>query len=219
MPHTYREDQSLRFGDAVMLKSCMTNGWLVCDMSDRIASHEEAYAVTTTEKAVGACARSIVHLMRAVANGQGAPANDDTIRYGQEIRIQSNEFICNKPLFLSSQPVSPLAFARFSRNQEVCLLNKSTYNTVWKIWPADGMRGQRSGQPVLASDKICFEHAATSQQLSNDRIAYRNDFGNEMEVSAMSASTKHKTQMLAGEYNGEKVRESQNKKVDPKNFW
>ena len=81
------------------------------------------------------------------------------------------------------------------------------------------MRGQRSGQPVLASDKICFEHAATSQQLSNDRIAYRNDFGNEMEVSAMSASTKHKTQMLAGEYNGEKVRESQNKKVDPKNFW
>jgi len=35
----------------------------------------------------------------------------------------------------------------------------------------------------------------------------------------MSAATKHKTQMLAGEYNGEKVRESQNKKVDPKNFW
>ena len=25
--------------------------------------------------------------------------------------------------------------------------------------------------------------------------------------------------MLAGEYNGEKVRESQHKKVDPKNFW
>ena len=29
-----------------------------------------------------------------------------------------------------------------------------------------------------------------------------------MEVSCMSAATKHKTQMLAGEYNGEKVRES-----------
>ena len=72
----------MRFGDAVMLRNCLTNGWLVCDMSDRITSNDEAYAVTTTEKAVGACARSIVHLMRAQANGQGQPAGDDTIRYG-----------------------------------------------------------------------------------------------------------------------------------------
>ena len=72
----------MRFGDAVMLRNCLTNGWLVCDMSDRITSYDEAYAVTTTEKAVGACARSIVHLMRAAANGAGQPAADDTIRYG-----------------------------------------------------------------------------------------------------------------------------------------
>ena len=73
----------------------------------------------------------------------GAPANDDMIRYGCEVRIQSNELICNKPLFLSSQPISPLAFARFSRNQEVSLLNKSTYNTVWKIWPVGANRGAK----------------------------------------------------------------------------
>ena len=144
-----------------MLKSSRTNGWLVCDMSDRITSHDEAYAVTTTEKAVGACARSIVHLVRGAANTTG-PANDDMIRYGQEVRIQSNEFICNKPLFLASQPVSPLAFARFSRNQEVCLLNKSTYNTVWKIWPASGVRSAKNGHPVLATDAVCLEHCATS---------------------------------------------------------
>ena len=35
----------------------------------------------------------------------------------------------------------------------------------------------------------------------------------------MSAATKSKTQMLAGEYNGEKVREDQHKAVDAKNFW
>jgi len=35
----------------------------------------------------------------------------------------------------------------------------------------------------------------------------------------MSAATKHKTQMLAGEYNGERVRETQNKAVTSKNFW
>lgn len=141
------------------------------------------------------------------------------VRYGQEIRLQSNDFICNKPLYLSSQPVSPLAFARFSRNQEVCLLNKSTYNTVWKIQPLGTQRGAAQGQPVLASDAIMLEHCATTQCLSNDRIPYRNDFGNELEVSCMSAATKHKTQMLAGEYNGERVRESQIKAVNPRNHW
>jgi hypothetical protein len=217
VPHTFREDQSLRYGDAVMLKNSLTSGWLVCDMSDRISSHDEAYAVTTTDKAVGACARSIVHIVRS--GNQAGPASDDMIRYGQEVRLQSNEWICNKPLYLSSQPVSPLSFARFSRNQEVYLLNKSTYNTVWKIQPVGTQRGAKAGQPILASDLIMIEHCATTQLLSNDRIPYRNDFGNELEVSCMSAATKHKTQILAGEYNGEKVRESQNKAVNHKNIW
>jgi hypothetical protein len=35
----------------------------------------------------------------------------------------------------------------------------------------------------------------------------------------MSAATKHKTQILAGEYNGERVRENDNKSVSAKNFW
>jgi hypothetical protein len=115
--------------------------------------------------------------------------------------------------------VSPLAFARFSRNQEVCLLNKVTYSTSWKIWPAVGLRNVKNGQPVIATDSVMFEHCATTQLLSNDRIPYRNDFGNEMEVSCMSAATKHKTQMLAGEYNGERVRENDNKGVTGKNHW
>ena len=208
MPHTFREDGTLKFGDAVMLKNCLTNGTLVCDMSDRITSNDEAYAVTTREGNVTACARSVVHLVRAQAAGPGQPASDDTIRYGDCVKIGSNGFICNKDLYLSSQPISPLAFARFSRNQEVCLLNGSGYNTVWKIWPAEIARTQGIGSPVLAAQKIVLEHCATTQLLSNDRIPYRNDFGNEMEVSCMSAATKHKTQMLAGEYNGERVRET-----------
>ena len=123
-----------------MLKSCQTTGTLVCDMGDRITSCDEAYAVTTREGNVSACARSIVHLVRSQAPTAGTPASDETIRYGDCVRVVSNEFICNKPLYLASQPISPLAFARFSRNQEVCLLNGSTYNTVWKIWPAEGHR-------------------------------------------------------------------------------
>ena len=64
-----------------------------------------------------------------------------------------------------------------------------------------------------------LEHAGTSQLLSSDKIQYRNDFGNECEVSCMTNATKSKTQMLAGEYNGEKVREEQHKFVSPNNHW
>ena len=98
-------------------------------------------------------------------------------------------------------------------------MNKVTYSTSWKIWPAEGLRNVKAGQPVIATDQVMFEHCATTQLLSNDRIPYRNDFGNEMEVSCMSAATKHKTQMLAGEYNGERVRENDNKGVTGKNHW
>ena len=62
-------------------------------------------------------------------------------------------------------------------------------------------------------------HNATNQCLSNDHIKYRNDFGNETEVSAHSAATMSKTQMLAGEYNGEKVREDTAKSVAETNSW
>lgn len=100
-------------------------------MSDRITSSDEAYAVTTCNKEVGPCARSVVSIQHA----DNVDCHD-VVTYGQEIRIVSNPYISNKPLYLHSEQISPLAFARFSRNQEVSLHSKKIYNTVWKIQPA-----------------------------------------------------------------------------------
>ena len=97
-----------------MIKSCHTGGFLVCDMSDRITTHDEAYAVTTCEK-IGPVARS-VYVIQKNESARGAAQTDDVVRYGQEIRIAVNPHIHNKPLYLNSTQISPLAFARFSRN-------------------------------------------------------------------------------------------------------
>jgi len=70
VPHTFREDGMLHFGDSVLLKSCHTEGVLVFDMSDRITTHDEAYAVTATRN-VGAIARSVVMLMPLAGNPEG----------------------------------------------------------------------------------------------------------------------------------------------------
>ena len=115
---------------------------MVCDMGDRIVTHDEAYAVTSSSK-VGPCARSVFSI-----EPNGKVAGDDIVRYGQEIRILANPHILNKPLYLNSCPISPMAFARFSRNQEVCLHTKPTYNTVWRIVPIIGNRKDQRGQPV-----------------------------------------------------------------------
>ena len=79
--------------------------------------------------------------------------------------------------------------------------------------------GKALGSPVMAADEVMIEHCGTMQGLSTDRITYRNDFGNEMEVSCMTNAKKAKTQMLAGEYNGEKVREETPKATNSVNHW
>ena len=86
-----------------MLLNKMTNGFLGLDMSDRITSHDEAYACTTTDKDVGPCARSVFVITKAEQDKYA----DNVIRYGQKIRFESNHYIYGKKLYLHSTQVSP----------------------------------------------------------------------------------------------------------------
>jgi len=184
-------------------------------MSDRINSTDEQYAVTTSTNQVAACARSVFIISKAKQDG----APDDMVRYGQEIRLASNTYLNKRSMYLHSCPISPMAFARFSRNQEVSLHTKANGSTVWRILSAQGPAQHRLGEVVLQGDDFVLEHCGTCNCLSNEKIAYRNDFGNEWEVSAKTSCTKAKTQLLAGEYNGERTLETTNKGINKNNYW
>lgn len=81
-----------------MLMNKQTNGFLVFDMSDRITSHDEAYACTSRDdKEMGPSARSVFIIRRAEPSG-----GDTIIKYGQKIKLESNPYILNKPLYLNS---------------------------------------------------------------------------------------------------------------------
>ena len=214
MPHTYREDGTLEYHDSLILQNCLTNGILVVDMSDRVNGCDEAYMVTSTVQKLGAIARSVYSIERA--NAQAA-RQDPKVRYGDEVRIMSNSYICNKELYLHSCPISPLAYARFSRNQEVCLSTQRNYNTVWRILPTPG--NGYYNDVVKAGVPVILEHCATVQNLSNDHITYRNDFGNELEVSCKSFATPKKTQILEGEQKGILTREGTFKDIGTQNHW
>lgn len=61
-----------------MMLNKQTNGFLAFDMSDRITSHDEAYACTTTSKNDGPNARSVFHITKAEPD----TFKDNVIRYG-----------------------------------------------------------------------------------------------------------------------------------------
>ena len=176
-----------------MLKNNQTNGVLVFDSGDKVTSQDEAYACTTSSKTVGPCARSVVILTKAEDDGE----TDKVVRYGQKIRFEATTHLMGKKLYLHSCQISPLSFARFSRNQEVCMVTKSIYNTVWKIVHVNpNLRVSSVGEPVPANEEIVIEHCATAQFLSSDKINYGNEFGMEYEVSVCSHTTNNKSQAL-----------------------
>ena len=78
MPHTFSGDGKLRFGDSVMMMNKRTNGFMVCDMGDKMVSSDEQYACTTTKKETGPCGRSVMNIEK-VNNDEG----DDVVHYGE----------------------------------------------------------------------------------------------------------------------------------------
>jgi hypothetical protein len=162
----------------------------VFDTGDKITSNDEAYGCTTTDKPVGPCARSVLQLAKAEDDG----AKDNLLRFGQKVRFESTTYLIGKKLYLHSTQISPLAFARFSRNQEVSMIAKNIYNAVWKVVHSNpNLRVSTLGQPVKVSDPVLIEHCATSQWLASDKIAYGNDYGVEYEVSCCSHTSNNKT--------------------------
>ena len=137
-------------------------------MSDRITSHDEAYACTSSGKSIGPCARSVFVLANAEA--QSGPS-DGVVRYGQKVKFESNPYIYSKKLYLHSTQVSPQFYARFSRHQEVCMSAKNIYNCVWRILHSNpNLRQTSLGQPVDSNAPILIEHCATSHFLASDKI-------------------------------------------------
>lgn len=89
-----------------MMLNKKTEGYLVFDMGDKIITHDEAYANTTSKKANTACARNIFVLAKAEDTEEDY--EDEIIRYGQKIRIMANKYITGKNLYLHSCQISPL---------------------------------------------------------------------------------------------------------------
>lgn len=141
------------------------------DLSDRINSSDEGYAVTTSTLTQAHVARNVY-----VIEGYGAGVrNGDVLRLGQPFRIRVNPALKDN-VYLHSQPISTMSASKVSRKQEVSVVNVNSYDTVWLAqYKLADKRFEMEGQPVPANAEIIIVHAATRQALSSDMLPYKYD--------------------------------------------
>lgn len=91
-------------------------------------------------------------------------------------------------------PLTPLAQANITRNQEASLHTRDTYQAVWVIEslnPND--RFERQGEAVKAGEPILLRHCQSQKFLATDNHIIQNDFGAEFEVFTHSFTNTNKT--------------------------
>ena len=81
-----------------MLQNAQTEGWLVCDIGDKVPNVEEAYNITSTGRGQnpGPMTRSVFKLCRAEEIDMFG--TDEFLRFGQKVRIVSNDYLFRKNL-------------------------------------------------------------------------------------------------------------------------
>lgn len=120
VPWTHSADGQIRSGDCLMLKSVKTNGWLAVNTSDKIVGTDERYMLTTTaDQGIGPANRAVFKIVRV--EEADIFGSDNIIRYGQQVRIESNPYCFRKSLILSSTPKGQNNYSPVSRLNEASM--------------------------------------------------------------------------------------------------
>jgi hypothetical protein len=203
VPWSHSKDGALRFNDNIMIASKHVGGAMVADIGKRIECLDEAYPVTSSASNPGPINRTIFKLVKADPNDDQF-GSDSLIRYGQKVRIETNDYLFKKTLCLSSQPLGPTCYSPVSRAQECTLSPKKNFNAVWVFDSLDpNNRFEMQGQPVMTGEGLLIRHCQTNNFLSSDKACIQaNDYGREYEVCVSSQSTKNRSQNLALEKGG-----------------
>lgn len=214
---TFSRDETLHFGDAIMLYSVQTEGVLSVDMSANIGGYDTAYTVTSSTLTQAPVARNVF-----IVEGVGNVRPGDQVRLGQPFRLRAHDQLApGQTMFLNTQPVSTTSFSKMTRNQEVvCAPTPPTHDTVWTVQYKDiSKRFEMEGQPVPTNAEVVIQHAATRAALSSDKKEMFNDFGKEFEVCGKSNVSVNKKQGLYQEKQGFTTTDIPVRAEDSRNHW
>jgi len=197
---SFSRDGNVHIGQHVMIFSVETQGVLSCDIADRISLVNPSFMATTSTVTKGNVARNTFVI--EAADRKAAPGS--VLTYNQQFRLRLNPIISSTPVYLTSQPLSPLASSKVSRRQLVAFSAEANFDTVWMCHYIDHQRRfEMEGQPVTANAEMVFVHCATRNPLCTEtKYVYHNDFGAEFEVCCSPAYSGMKKHEITHEFKG-----------------
>lgn len=138
------------------------------------------------------------------------------------MRIEANEYLFRKKLYLTSYQYTATIKAPVTQKQIACAsAAPMDYNSVWVIdSPDPNDRFEMQGEIVKADAPVLIRHVQTSVFLGSDNVVkYKNEFGTEYEVHCHNHSTNYKTQNLEMEYQGRLTSDVPSKYQEDKNVF
>lgn len=175
------------FGDAIMLSQSQTSTFLSVEPK----AGEEWIASTAATSAPQA--RNVFHV---VSPGCSSDTKRSALKYGQAFCLLSEPVLSTDeegmmlaPYFLKSIPKSFSAMARLSTESKVVVEQHYSENALWVVESAargnQGVRMNRSGNPVLAGDEVIIKHKMTNTPLSVDKtLHYKTNLSDHEEFEA-----------------------------------
>jgi Ca2+-binding EF-hand superfamily protein len=228
VPHTFRADGSLRYGDAVVIAHKQTGGSLACDPFTATGFEGNEFAAS-----VCSVTESMARNTFIIGKVDNSDDNDE-VRWGvpfrllcnPSLRVDSRTGLLQPPLYLASALKNERKASPQSNQQLVFLTSKASYNTVFvaQAPAADKKAGAsrllQEGQSILAGSEMVIQHCGTKQLLASDvKYATGTDFGTEYEVCGTTVSSKGRISVLAGEFSGNTTAQTYAKPEQEQNVW
>ena len=228
VPHTYRTDGSLRYGDAVVLAHKQTGGSLACDPFTTAGFENNEFAASVCDN-IDSMARN-TFIVGKVDESDGS----EEVAWGvpfrlmcnPSLRVDSRTGLLQPPLYLASALKNERKSSPQSNQQLVFLTARKSYDTVFVAQaPANSKKaGARrvldEGVPILAGSEMVIQHCATKQLLASDlKYATATDFGTEYEVSGSTVSSQGRISVMAGEFSGQTTGQTYAKPEQAQNVW
>lgn len=224
LPITPFKDGLLMTGNYFMLQNKKTEGFMVIDIDDKNLNYDAAFAVTTNPLINFPCARSLFKMEKYTDKKQIKPHvtqnEPSVICYGDKIVFVSFPAMYKNPLYLFSSLLSPNAYSRFSRNQEVLANEEQSYYNCWTLeHPDSTIRFSVEGKPIKVNEPFIVKHCATGACLASDLVDYYNDYGHEYEISCRNFLTPNKYQQIEAEKDGKLRIDTKIREESDQNIW
>lgn len=188
------KDGLLRIGDKVMLLHIPTQSVISAYMSAAEA-HEATQLVTDSQVSCSKCIQPCPRNVFVIGSMDESVKIGDIVCYGQQIIFTTLPGEGGE-LKLYSDSFSFMKHSKYSREQEVKLVEETSYRCVWRLLCFDQRdRLETEGEPIQVSKPLFINHCKTNEHLAvHTEYCPSTPFGREYEVTACTKLNTHKVE-------------------------